>query len=205
LVRSALASLRGFPSRYRAGSNVRRLDRVHGDRWLPGFRHAARRRRAVPTLPTQMPISPTKTTRYHSGPHRPQKYHQKASNFDLHTPRTKAAAGPPHRKARHGELINIPICCKVRYAPIETTRAMRRRQRVKHCSVSNVVSGFGIFRMSTVLSSRSMRRCAFRGIAASIWSVNTAARQKHLLTVRSTVQLQTSMQSILDAMKRQYF
>ena len=29
-VRSALASLRGFPSRYRGGSNVRRPGRVHG-------------------------------------------------------------------------------------------------------------------------------------------------------------------------------
>ena len=34
-VRSALAPLRGFPSRYRGGSNVRRPSWVHGDRWQP--------------------------------------------------------------------------------------------------------------------------------------------------------------------------
>jgi len=91
LVRSALAPLRGFPSRYRGGSNVRRPSRVHGDRWQScshsQFDGVARYQRYQFKY-QQAQQRPPGTTQGHTGP---SKYHQKASKIPCHTPRTKAA------------------------------------------------------------------------------------------------------------------
>ena len=91
-VQSALAPLRGLPSRYRGCSNVRRPS------WVQGATDGSR----LPTVRTTVKLGTNATKSNTNKPNKDHpvplratqghtKYHQKASIFDLHTPRTKAA------------------------------------------------------------------------------------------------------------------
>ena len=91
-VQSALAPLRGFPSPSRCRSNLRR----------PGWVQGATDGSHLPTVSTTVKLGANVTNSNTNTPNKDHpvplratqghtKYHQKASIFDLHTPRTRAA------------------------------------------------------------------------------------------------------------------